>query len=390
MKQHPLEQAARILQQGQVRPSASPGKARARLIQASQTPSSGWGWGWRAAAVAVLALGGVTAIALLQPPEVSFSVADTRGRLGERLEAPSDRPLLLRFSDGAAITLDQGTRAQVISTTQDGASLLLERGTAHLEIPHRPRTRWTLAAGPYLVRVTGTAFDASWEDERFQISMRRGSVLVSGPGIQGAKSLQEQDALQVGPPAPPPSHPAEPSGAASTPSEVSSSPPLTPPKATAPLPEGERWSALLARGDYAAIINAAERKGIEASLRSADLADLSALADAARFLGRVELAREALRVTRERFPATARARSAAFVLGRLEEEQGKTEEALLWYDRYLHESPGGPLLAEALGRKMVALRRAGRLDEARAVAKSYLDRFEEGPYAKSARELLTP
>ena len=59
-------------------------------------------------------------------------------------------------------------------------------------------------------------------------------------------------------------------------------------------------------------------------------------------------------------------------------------------DRYLAEAPQGPLAAEALGRRMVALRHLGEVEACRKAARDYLRRFPSGPYAGVAGEIAEP
>ncbi len=121
-------------------------------------------------------------------------------------------------------------------------------------------------------------------------------------------------------------------------------------------------------------------------MRGVSLADLAALADAARYAGRSDLARRALLAERARFPGSAEARAAAFLLGRIADDGASTAAAVRWYDDYLTEAPHGAFAAEALGRKLVALRRAGD-PAARPTAAEYLRRYPDGPHAAAAREL---
>jgi predicted TPR repeat methyltransferase len=115
-----------------------------------------------------------------------------------------------------------------------------------------------------------------------------------------------------------------------------------------------------------------------------------ALADAARFSSRAELARRALISVRQRFAATPAAADAAFVLGKMEDDTGQRATALAWYDRYLTEAPSGHFAAEALGRRMLALRALGNASASRQAAEEYLHRFPDGPYVSVAQELSAP
>ncbi|HYL40038.1 MAG TPA: hypothetical protein VET90_01905 [Candidatus Binatus sp.] len=124
-------------------------------------------------------------------------------------------------------------------------------------------------------------------------------------------------------------------------------------------------------------------------LETAGSEDLAALADAARYVGSEDLARRVLLSQRRRFPGSARAAEASFLLGRLEDESaGPSPHALAWYDRYLDEAPAGAYVSEAIGRKMMGLERAHRHDEAAAIASDYLRRFPAGSYAHAARLLV--
>jgi hypothetical protein len=116
------------------------------------------------------------------------------------------------------------------------------------------------------------------------------------------------------------------------------------------------------------------------------LADVVALADAARYLHERSLARRGLLAERSRFGGTADARGAAFVLGRMADDGGSRDEAIRWYDTYLTESPRGSFAAEALGRKLVALVESGDTVGARSVAKEYLARFPHGAHAAYAHD----
>ena len=59
------------------------------------------------------------------------------------------------------------------------------------------------------------------------------------------------------------------------------------------------------------------------------------------------LARQGLLAQRSRFAASAEARAAAFLLGRLADDAGERDEALRWYETYARESPHGAFAADA-------------------------------------------
>ena len=147
------------------------------------------------------------------------------------------------------------------------------------------------------------------------------------------------------------------------------------------------WAKRVGSGDFRGVIADAEGRGLDATLAEAPLGDLVALADAARYTGSSSIAREALLSQRKRYPGSADARAAAFLLGRIAEDKGTTGEAIDWYERYLSEAPRGAFAAEALGREMLAAARARGAASAAELAKRYLARFPSGPYADRARKL---
>ena len=127
------------------------------------------------------------------------------------------------------------------------------------------------------------------------------------------------------------------------------------------------WPTRVAGGESDAIVAEVDLHGVERTLAEVDGAALAALADAARYARRNELAVRTLMEQRQRFPISLAARTAAFQLGRLADDGGAAQTALGWYRRYLTEAPTGPYAAEALGREMLTVERLSSRDAARAV-----------------------
>jgi hypothetical protein len=124
------------------------------------------------------------------------------------------------------------------------------------------------------------------------------------------------------------------------------------------------------------------------ALASRPLPDLRALGDAARYAGSSAVAKRAYGAIRTRFASSGEARTAAFLLGRVAEEQDHaTVDAVRWYDTYVAEAPGGAFAGDALGRKMVLVSKTQGRDAARPLADRYLQRFPGGPYAAAAHDL---
>jgi FecR protein len=321
----------------------------------------------------------------------------------------------IRFSDGSEIALDREARAQVSNVTPVGARIVLSNGRAHTFFVPKPHARWQVAAGPYVVQVTGTIFDVQWsgDSEAFDVWLEKGSVRVSGPLIGDGIAMthgqhlltrvkdnrilldsQRADAAEPTPatPEPEPAPAVEPAagrgettGTAEEQDDDATAPSHIPARVTHPV--AKSWSRRMARGDFEAVVAAAERRGIESVLAHGSHAELAALADAARYTRRSRLAGRALNAERQRFPETAEGREASFFLGNLAEDGGDRAGAVSWYGRYLREDAAGTYAAQALGRKMlIESRRAS--SSAGIDAEEYLHRFPSGSYADAARLIM--
>jgi len=399
-------------------PSVSTAVARMRLLDALQGRRQ-HAKRLALAALATAALAVVVGVLVLRAPTgapVAFQVGEDRtpGQVGAYVTPSANEPLVLRFSEGSVIELAPATRARVTHTSPQGAVVLVETGRARVDVVHRPDTDWQLLAGPYTIQVQGTSFDVAFDaaEQTLEVVMRAGVVSVAGPGIatpveiRGAQRFVHSIAsasprapsASAAPPPPPaatdggePPSSAEPQSAADRNLARADAAGGARPTdgATADAGPPESWAAMVARGEYRRVLESAERQGLAQALSNAGLDDLMALGNAARFSGRTAVATQAYQAARARFAGSPRAASAAFLLGRMT-EAGDPAGAITWYDRYVAEAPAGSFVAEALGRKMVVLRRIGKVDAAEAAARGYLKRFPGGPYAGVAREMTTP
>jgi hypothetical protein len=289
-----------------------------------------------------------------------------------------------------------GTRSRLRAVDGSGARIAIEHGTASFQVTPSPAgdRRWQVDVGPFLVTVKGTVFTVSWDAaaERFELKLRHGRVTVSGPVTGGEIALRAGQRLLVDLPA------GETVISEPKPDEESGAPsdrppaPLVRPAPTAPGARGNgdrRWALALAAGELDRILAEAERAGVRATLDKASSDDLLALADAARYRRRMDLARDALLAERRRFPDSPRALDAAFLLGRVEEASDRGfARAIEWYDEYLTRAPTGTYASEALGRKMTLLSKLDGTSRARPVAEEYLRRFPNGTYAGPARAFV--
>ena len=325
--------------------------------------------------------------------------ASAQGYVSIAPTAPSAR---LVFDDGSDVSLAPGSRGRVAATTPVGAEVVLEQGRARVHVQHRDRTRWLVDAGPFAVRVTGTEFLVAWaaDAETLDVWMRSGRVEVTGPVLGDALSLSTGQHLRArlhdgtvlidGEAEPP--DPSQATGAINPPPAPTDSTLVVPgvdlTGPAAPGPAGPTWSKLVSSGDFARVVREADAEGVGHALASRPLSDLRALGDAARYSGNQALAKRAYSAIRTRFASSGDARTAAFLLGRIAEEQDHSNtDAARWYDTYLAEAPGGAFAGDALGRKMVLVSKSQGRDAARPLAARYLQRFPGGPYAAAARDL---
>jgi TolA-binding protein len=379
-------------------PPGTAEQARERALasfRASRRPRATPVVAWLAAAAVAIAIIVAIAPISMHAPPLAFTV---EGAPATAKYIPAGATL--RFSDGSVATFAAGAGGRVADVGPHGARILLEGGTASFHVVHKPGARWSVEAGPYVIAVVGTVFDVRWSVEAQEIDVRlhEGAVTVNGVPLHagqrfigraadGAVSilpLEPSSRDAAAPPSPKPDREPQPEPApAPPPSVLAASPP--PSASAAPAPLG--WPARVAAGDFRGVVADAQARGVDSALHGAPLPDLAALADAARYAGDSDLARRALLAERSRFPGSAEAHAAAFLLGRLADSGGGAAGgAVSWYDTYLAEAPRGAFAAEALGRKLAALRRAHD-PGARAVAAEYLQRYPKGPYAASAREL---
>lgn len=386
----------------------------------------------RRASVPVFAGGALAAAAAVlllwhswsEPTVLSFTVGEnhTPG-VAEQWIAASARPTtLIRFSDGSRVSLKRGSRARVAALTAEGARLILESGRARVKVVHREGTSWQIDAGPFEVRVTGTAFMVDWsgEEQVFELAMSEGSVLVEGPVLNKGStfrkgqmlrvSVLESTAIVFGPDDLPVRQVGGGSVAVGKPTRRESAgkddvdttsvepaneegwrPQRRATDASRPssVRTGEsRWAALADEGRYEEALRAAEAEGFTPLCEKLGPADLLRLAEVARFAGRPSRAEQALVSLRKRFARGRHAAIAAYTLGRTAfDQQAEYGKAARWFEAYIEEQPAGPLAREALGRLMEARQRAGQKEKARSAARDYLHRYPGGPHADIAARL---
>jgi TolA-binding protein len=362
-------------------------------------------------AVAAAALGVVAVMFLRRERVLTFEVTHARVS-GEGYIVSEASDATVRFSDQSELGMESGTRLRVDRLEVRGARMMLEGGLVHAHIRPRPEATWSIDAGPYVVHVTGTEFDLAWDVDAQTLDVRllKGRVTIQGPMASGNIYMEagqhlvanaRDGSLSINERITPASavagvENADPKGgvqsglssASRSEGSAIASHAAGPSKTAPSTGLGPSWTARVAQGNFQGVIDDAERRGIERTLAEGSLADLAALADAARYGRRRDIARRTLIAERMRYPESVRAQDAAFFLGDLAQSSSDDTASLDWNETYLRESPNGAYASQALGRKIMIIQRLRGTDEARPLATDYLQRFPDGPYASYARKLL--
>jgi len=182
-------------------------EAAPNVRPARWAPALAWAGAMAAIALAVVALWPRAAepVAYRVEGEAESTLID------RSVTATVDRPMSIEFTDGSAVRLGPSAAARVSQLRVDGATLRLERGEATVSVRHRTATRWSVEAGPFVVRVTGTRFRVGWrpEQESFDLEVFEGEVRVNGPDapervLRGGDEMHRTLAPATLPEPPPP------------------------------------------------------------------------------------------------------------------------------------------------------------------------------------------
>jgi hypothetical protein len=331
-----------------------------------------------------------------QPANATLQGAWQGRRLPERstVVAPAERGETLSFSDGSRVEL--GARAEIALSKLAPEQARLELARGHVDATIRKGTgrAWTVAAGPYSVRVVGTAFSVDWDagSRFFAVNVREGKVLVTGRDLrEGGVLLGPGERLERKDPPPAAAkavaEPNEPQGDAPLPATPD---PSSRAEATVSSSK-EDFLVEAGRGNYTAAITAARRAGLDRLERDLSAKDLLLLANTARYAGSASEANGALLKLRARFPGSASSAHAALLLASQAEDRDKNPtEAERWLRTFLVESPQGELAAGARARLMAMLLRRGAQAEAEQVARDYLRLHPQGQHVAQARAVLHP
>lgn len=368
---------------------------------------------WILAFAAVQAAAAVVLVVVLfHDRPLTYAVGDARrsGELGRWIGTPEGESVPVQFSDGSSVVLAPKARARVVNVQASGAWVVIESGRASMLVVPRKSNRWRFNVGPFELLVTGTRFDVAWNpmDQTFSLSLRDGSVLVSGPLVgekrpvvagQTMRAAVAESRVEI-------------AGSAATSASAmdsTSAPPVsslsvassdglpdssanvaTPtPRPSAPGVLSPSWQELTKAGKYREAMDAVESTGFESACQAASAPDLLQLAEAARLSGSPRRASQAYQILRSRFPSRGESALAAFALGKIAfDQQGAYGEAARWFSTFVQEQPNGVLAREAAGRLIEARQRSGDGAGARAAAELYLTRYPDGPHANLARRTV--
>jgi len=256
---------------------------------------------------------------------------------------------------------------------------LLGDGRALFDVqPGGPR-KWSIEAGLATVEVVGTRFTVTREAVRVTVEVERGTVLARGERVpERVKRLVAGERLDVesegnGLLTEPPSV-ASPADSAAP----SSSPAPNAPRreATDAGRENPSWQDLAERGKYSEAYQNLGADSIATRAKSADVEQLLALADVARFSGHPTDAVGPLRRVMSEHRLDSRAGLAAFTLGRVHLD-AMNEPAAAARDFADAIALGLPqaLLEEAYLRLIEARAKAGDQHGAHETWSEYYDRF---------------
>lgn len=315
---------------------------------------------------------------------------------------------------GSVVELEARARARLAELSGKRVEWTVLDGEVAFDVRRKEGTAWTVNAGPYRVRVLGTAFAVNFERKRgvFSVRVGRGVVRVEGPDVPenlvltagqrfdanraepnvenpreteetaaGEKRVGENRALDDRAPGDRVSETSA-SGSARRGSPSSNRPPTSAPSASTP-----SWQTLARAGDYRGAFAVVQKSGFDGVLAAASADDRILLGNTARFSGDSAAAERAYLGARATGVASAKS-LAAYYLARIALDGHRSSgEAIRWLRTFLQEDPGGELAASARARLIDLLQRTGDRAGARQTAFEYLRLHPNGPHAPLARSL---
>ncbi len=365
-------------------------------------------YGLIAAAFAVIAGGAWLSFAHSAISTVAFRVNGADLSNSNYVVAPVDASAKMDFTDGSSVELSQSTRLRVQQLTAQGVTLVLERGRAVSNVVHHSGSQWKMLAGPFEISVVGTRFQTDWDPmtEALTVDLYQGSLKIDGQRSGESAVLQKGQRFRaVGrrtswsiSPIDEANDPARglvavpeasgPSPGTFGPAAPSAMTTMTSRNALTPIahPTASNWASAMAKGEFSRVVAEAEARGFAMCLDQCSIGDVRILADAARYTRRFELAEQALNALRRR--ATGEAPAAAYLLGALNESQGRSMAALRWYEQCVTEAPTGRFVSEAQAGRLRMFVATNQHESAVTAARQYLSEYRHGVGEATARKVL--
>ncbi|HEU5077006.1 MAG TPA: FecR family protein, partial [Polyangiaceae bacterium] len=313
-------------------------------------------------------------------------------RAGRLLETTS-RTALVALQDGSALSLAAHTRASIDEIDGHDTTVSLTGGRIDVHVKPRKTGEFRVEAGRYRVRVVGTRFSVTYaaSAQHIRVEVTHGRVRVEGPELPEDGLLVDAGAhfaSQVRSAPAPTTHPVVDPPEAAPRTERPANPPAAP-SAEPGRTEVQDWRAFAEQGEYRRAIELAEAQGFDGLVHSLGDAALLQLANAARFSGHNQRAKQAFLGVRRRFPSSASAVLSGYYLARLAlDVEHNRSSAIEWLQTYLREAPRGQLSAGARLDLMKLFLETGDTASARRIAADYLKHHPNGDRADFAKSLL--
>jgi TolA-binding protein len=322
--------------------------------------------GWTVAAAVVLTVGIAAwpAVRALAPTTV-----DDAGVLApDETGVPAAAGWTTDVGRSRIAALRSGTDIRTLADVDGRAGLELRLGSIRVDAV----ALRVLVAEQLLVADAAT-FELDTDGRGFELRVQAGEVmfgerrLVAGDRLVFDSGHEAPAAAVAEPPATAPTVPTDP-----------------PARAKAKAQSKPKWRVLVQARDWEDAYTEMKRADPKTVRASVDA--LMAAADAARFGGHPDEAPTYLQEVLDLHSRHAMAPLAAFTLGRVYLEQlGAPEKAARAFARARAMAPDGALADDALAREVEAWAKAGERSTARERANAYLERYPDGPRAKSVR-----
>jgi hypothetical protein len=311
-------------------------------------------WAFGAAALAASAAAVVLAFALFGPPADPNEPLQVDGRGGGEVRAAPAAAGQFKLQDGSVATYLTPAVVEVEQQSPMAIHLSQLHGQVRYEVVRAPERAFVVNANGIEIQVVGTIFVVDVDLVDVHVKVARGEVVVDsgagivelGPGeeiILACRDLSPAGQLFGG-----------------------------------DEPEAKGLSITI---DPAEGTSGKSDKGLP------PFDQLLREADRARRIGDNDLAASTLKKLINLYPGSGRIVSVLFTLGKVESQRGRYVDAAHAFRKCWRSSPNGTLAEDAHYQEAVSWDRIGRIREAQAAARRYLDRYPNGPYADRMRRI---